>query len=336
LTSKKQYDTLDIEKENKMIKVFSSNSKVIHKWAEQSQQEGRNSHRNIFFEGNTIYSYGKHYPMATIYNNVILVNSESYSQTTQSHIGQVGYIVKQYLKIPIIKVLLPTELKSKENLKHIKSKIHSLHKILKRSYTHKQWHYEDIFDLLRYYRILYNIIYNSNKSILLPNIDILTKYEKEVKNINADKKSRTINNVLIPKPLFKKIEKKTLKPMDIFKERNTQRRAVLLGIYTYERLLKDMPNKLIHQEGEYELRKIFIPKTHSMVGQVGEVDLYGNNTWKQVEIKLPEDIMMLKVKCPSTGVYYVLRVPLDMQRCKQALAWTFDMPEKAYELEMET
>jgi hypothetical protein len=61
-----------------------------------------------------------------------------------------------------------------------------------------------------------------------------------------------------------------------------------------------------------------------------------NGNVKNREIQLPEDIMLLKVKCPSTGAYYVLRVPPTMERCQQALAWTFDMPEKAYKLEMET
>lgn len=48
-----------------MKRVFSSNQEVCHIWAQQKQSEGRAS--SIFFEGDTIFSYGYHYPMAKIH-----------------------------------------------------------------------------------------------------------------------------------------------------------------------------------------------------------------------------------------------------------------------------
>lgn len=40
------------------MKTVFSNSEVPHVWARQSQEEGKNSNRNIYFTGPKIYSYG--------------------------------------------------------------------------------------------------------------------------------------------------------------------------------------------------------------------------------------------------------------------------------------
>ena len=72
-----------------MKKVF-TNSMVAHVWAQQSQEEGRNSNGSIFFCNNTIYSYGDHFPMASFETNAkeetcITVSTQSYSITTSQH-----------------------------------------------------------------------------------------------------------------------------------------------------------------------------------------------------------------------------------------------------------
>lgn len=66
-----------------------NNSEVAHRWANQTHKSGKGS--NFFFEGNVIYSYGYHFPIAQIYRtksekDVILVNSRVYSSTTGKHI----------------------------------------------------------------------------------------------------------------------------------------------------------------------------------------------------------------------------------------------------------
>jgi hypothetical protein len=72
-----------------MKKVFSSAKEVIHIWAQQSQEEGRCS--NVFFEGKTIYSYGRHFPAATFHdNNIVLINSHNYSNTTAKHLNWIN------------------------------------------------------------------------------------------------------------------------------------------------------------------------------------------------------------------------------------------------------
>lgn len=63
-----------------------SNDEVPHIWAQQSQSSGRGS--NIFFEGETIYSYGHHFPIATIKGNDVFFTLRSYSVTTAKHISR--------------------------------------------------------------------------------------------------------------------------------------------------------------------------------------------------------------------------------------------------------
>src|SRR5687768_2307948 len=70
-----------------MKQVF-NNSEVPHIWAQQSQPSGRNSNGNIYFEGATIYSYGRHFPMATIEGNDVFLTKKTYSNSTAKHLNK--------------------------------------------------------------------------------------------------------------------------------------------------------------------------------------------------------------------------------------------------------
>jgi hypothetical protein len=70
-----------------MKRVFNT-GEVPHLWANQLQVEGRNSQGNFYFEGATIYSYGKHFPIATIEGETVLFTLGSYSNTTAKHIRE--------------------------------------------------------------------------------------------------------------------------------------------------------------------------------------------------------------------------------------------------------
>jgi hypothetical protein len=54
-----------------MKKAFSNHSAVCHKFNEQSQNEGRAG--NIFFDTDTIYSYGYHYVLGQFISPEIIV-----------------------------------------------------------------------------------------------------------------------------------------------------------------------------------------------------------------------------------------------------------------------
>ena len=70
-----------------MKQVF-SNSELPHIWAAESQNSGRNSNGSFYFEGPTIYSYGSHFPIATIKGNTVFFTLRIYSNTTAKHISK--------------------------------------------------------------------------------------------------------------------------------------------------------------------------------------------------------------------------------------------------------
>lgn len=63
---------------------------VAHIWAKQSQDSGRNSQGNFYFEKDRIYSYGRHFCIAKILSNgKVLFTNRGYSNTTSKHIWKV-------------------------------------------------------------------------------------------------------------------------------------------------------------------------------------------------------------------------------------------------------
>ena len=72
-----------------MKKVF-TNSELAHKYAEQSQNEGRGSGGSFFFRGRVLYSYGSHFPICKFMEDngesVLLFTTRSYSNSTAKHI----------------------------------------------------------------------------------------------------------------------------------------------------------------------------------------------------------------------------------------------------------
>ncbi len=69
-------------------------NEVPHLWAHQTQSDARNKQGNLYFEGDTIYSYGSHFPIARHVKNkkgvaAVLLTTRTYGQTTAGHIGAV-------------------------------------------------------------------------------------------------------------------------------------------------------------------------------------------------------------------------------------------------------
>jgi len=64
---------------------------VAHLWANKLQPEARNSQSNFYFDKETIYSYGRHFPIATHAGaGIVFFTLQSYSNTTAKHIGIVA------------------------------------------------------------------------------------------------------------------------------------------------------------------------------------------------------------------------------------------------------
>ena len=62
---------------------------VAHLWANRTQDYARNPGHNFYFSGDTIYSYGSHFPIArhveTKRGRAVLFTTRSYSSTTAGH-----------------------------------------------------------------------------------------------------------------------------------------------------------------------------------------------------------------------------------------------------------
>jgi len=72
-----------------MKKVFSNHSEVCHVWANNTDLNAIGRASNIFFEGDKIYSYGRHFILGKwfIHNDrvVTFLNAKSYSVSTSKH-----------------------------------------------------------------------------------------------------------------------------------------------------------------------------------------------------------------------------------------------------------
>ncbi|OGW69650.1 MAG: hypothetical protein A2036_01715 [Omnitrophica bacterium GWA2_50_21] len=92
---------------------------------------------------------------------------------------------------------------------------------------------------------------------------------------------------------------------------NTSVRRILLEEFGYSRFLAELDHTVLDKDGENELVRI---------------------DWRRGE----EPIFLAKVKCPSTGAFYALRVPPSVTGVKQAIAWTFQIPGDQYQPDIET
>ena len=82
-----------------MKTVFSNINEVIHAFAQRpndSTAYGR-CNANVYFEGGTLYSYGRHYALAYwIGEGVVMINDTGYSNTTAKHISKAFHALSQY------------------------------------------------------------------------------------------------------------------------------------------------------------------------------------------------------------------------------------------------
>jgi hypothetical protein len=67
------------------MKTVFNNSDLAHVWAAQKQSEGKAG--SFYFRGCTIYSYGSHFPIATMEGDNVFFTKRTYSSTTAKHIG---------------------------------------------------------------------------------------------------------------------------------------------------------------------------------------------------------------------------------------------------------
>lgn len=128
---------------------------VAHIWAQQKQPHGRGG--NLFFEGRTIYSYGKHFPIATFHTvkgkgTCVLFTTDGYSVSTTRHCSYVRRSIRPENPIFNVPKIMPafeygpdktdSLYAHNKNWESYKQRIQEAHETMARSRSaHKiQWH----------------------------------------------------------------------------------------------------------------------------------------------------------------------------------------------------
>jgi len=97
---------------------------------------------------------------------------------------------------------------------------------------------------------------------------------------------------------------------DILNVEDADVRHAALREFGYEKFYSELPKITIDKDNESELVEI---------------------DWHREE----QAICLVRVRCHSMGIFYVLRVPPHMKTVKQAVAWTFHMKKNEYNLSEE-
>jgi len=131
------------------------NSTLAHNY-NNGAEKGKGSH--IFIDGDTIFSYGYHFPIARkLKENVYLFNSEGYSLTTEKHKGIVESALISKTLIYISECKTENANKqietNKERIKEIEGKIERARKV-----NIKQDYKERIKDLLNQNKLLRELV----------------------------------------------------------------------------------------------------------------------------------------------------------------------------------
>jgi len=77
---------------------------IPHLWAHRTQDEARNRQGNLYFIGDTIYSFGSHFPIARHMTNdtgerAVLFTTATYSVTTSSHCSAVRSAIPSGIRV---------------------------------------------------------------------------------------------------------------------------------------------------------------------------------------------------------------------------------------------
>ena len=81
---------------------MATNSQVAHAWANKTGKHRRGS--NFFYEDDTIYSYGGHFPIARHMDGVVLFTTQGYSNSTAKHISHASRACSHLTRFNVVDV----------------------------------------------------------------------------------------------------------------------------------------------------------------------------------------------------------------------------------------
>jgi hypothetical protein len=119
-------------------------NEVCELWAGQKAYHASNYSENVFFYGDTIYSYGKHFPMARLIRvggkTYVLKTARSSSVTTSHHMLS-AFVAARYKGYTGWEVpeLRPDTYGHSSNVQHFKDEIATLAARARRARAHRKW-----------------------------------------------------------------------------------------------------------------------------------------------------------------------------------------------------
>lgn len=120
---------------------------IPHLWAHQTQNDARNKQNNLFFDGDTIYSYGRHFPIARHITNTkgaraIAFTTRSYSVTTSGHISAVRSAIPN--GVQVFHVCDVTAKLGEWSLNDVQERINSAALLASKARTNKETHLDSM------------------------------------------------------------------------------------------------------------------------------------------------------------------------------------------------
>ena len=143
---------------NKKQKHVFNTGEIPHLWAHRTQGDARNRQGNLYFEGDTIYSYGSHFPIARHVTNeagerAVLFTTASYSVTTSGHCSAVRSAIPSGIPVFHVPEVYPDTRTAngshEENLKHYAktTEEHVAKCARSRLSFNKEWHHKQAEEL---------------------------------------------------------------------------------------------------------------------------------------------------------------------------------------------
>ena len=143
----------------------------------------------------------------------------------------------------------------------------------------------------------------------IPRVTCLQKVESQglleylPRNTRDEISEADLGNVAADAGLnIKLIEELQIQASDITSCRNQEIKQKALKVFGYDKFAEAVGAEVLHEDGEDRL----------------------------IRINGDRDLVFVSVKDSSTDRRYLLRVPPNMKRTREAIAWTFNMQEKEY------
>lgn len=181
-----------------MRTVLRNKHEVFHFWANQRQYRGKAG--NVFFMGPTIYSYGTHFPMATIVAGVYVMTTRTYSPTTSGHMAGVHRAIPHGAEIiRVIHPLDPPHTQIEETLTEIQDLVGKAKRARKYGEFHLAQAAEKARNFNRYLELLgaseridLNVVVGGNVEKLIEDYRAKRAEEERVEALRKEEEKREL------------------------------------------------------------------------------------------------------------------------------------------------